>query len=330
MERLSQTTSHSKTVSTNSVVLTPRAADGSHHDHSTHIKQPYVSRQPDRQGHIHYSTDENAMWLALLERQATQIPNRACSAYLDGLKKLNLPSTHIPQLHDIDEVLQATTGWQTAAVPALISFGKFFKLLANKSFPVATFIRRFEDMDYIEEPDIFHEIVGHCPLLTHPAFAAFNETYGKLGLNASKEERWFLARLYWFTIEFGLVGSRPDNRRIYGGGILSSPSETLYALSGTSDKQAEHQQSQYQPQCQPQSQYEQTHYQQPEYRAFDLLDVLRTPYRIDHIQPIYYVIDDLNTLFDIVDSDIMGMVKQAMSLGLFEPTYLCGKKLLND
>ena len=307
MERLSQTTSHSKTVSANSVVLTPRAADGSHHDHSTHIKQPYVSRQPDSQGHIHYSTDENAMWQALLERQATQIPNRACSAYLEGLKKLNLPSTHIPQLHDIDAVLQATTGWQTAAVPALISFGKFFKLLANKSFPVATFIRRFEDMDYIEEPDIFHEIVGHCPLLTHPAFAAFNETYGKLGLDASKEERWFLARLYWFTIEFGLVGSHPDNRRIYGGGILSSPSETIYALNGSDTlQQSNHQQ-------QPQN--------QPEHRAFDLLDVLRTPYRIDHIQPIYYVIDDLDALFDIVDSDIMGKVKQAMALGLFEPTY---------
>ena len=307
MERLSQTTSHSKTVSANNVVLTPRAADGSHHDHSTHIKQPYVSRQPDSQGHIHYSDDENAMWQALLTRQAKQIPNRACSAYLEGLEKLNLPSTHIPQLNDIDQILQATTGWQTAAVPALISFGKFFKLLANKSFPVATFIRRFEDMDYIEEPDIFHEIVGHCPLLTHPAFAAFNETYGKLGLDASKEERWFLARLYWFTIEFGLVGSRPDNRRIYGGGILSSPSETVYALSGSEKlHQSKHQQ-------QPRN--------QPEHRPFDLLDVLRTPYRIDHIQPIYYVIDDLDTLFDIVDSDIMRMVKQAMSLGLFEPTY---------
>ncbi len=317
MERLQANNSIHQALSAKSVTSKALGANGSSHTDSPAKKQPYVSRQPDSQGDIHYSADENAMWQALLERQATQIPNRACSAYLDGLKKLNLPSTHIPQLHDIDEVLQATTGWQTAAVPALISFGKFFKLLANKSFPVATFIRRFEDMDYIEEPDIFHEIVGHCPLLTHPAFAAFNETYGKLGLNASKEERWFLARLYWFTIEFGLVGSRPDNRRIYGGGILSSPSETLYALSGTSDKQAEHQQSQ----CQPQSQYEQTHYQQPEYRAFDLLDVLRTPYRIDHIQPIYYVIDDLNTLFDIVDSDIMGMVKQAMSLGLFEPTY---------
>lgn len=316
MERLQANNSIHQALSAKSVTSKALGANGSSYTDSPAKKQPYVSRQPDSQGHIHYSADENAMWQALLERQATQIPNRACSAYLEGLEKLNLPLTHIPQLHDIDEILQATTGWQTAAVPALISFGKFFKLLANKRFPVATFIRRFEDMDYIEEPDIFHEIVGHCPLLTHPAFAAFNETYGKLGLNASKEERWFLARLYWFTIEFGLVGSRPDNRRIYGGGILSSPSETLYALSGDEQQQSQHQQ----PQCK-QSQYEQPHYRRPEYRAFDLLDVLRTPYRIDHIQPIYYVIDDLDTLFDIVDSDIMGMVKQAMSLGLFEPTY---------
>lgn len=307
MERLQANNSIHKTINAKSVTPKALGADGSSHTDSTAKKQPYLSQQPDSHGHIHYSDDENAMWQALLERQAKQIPNRACSPYLEGLEKLNLPTTHIPQLNDVDEVLQATTGWQTAAVPALISFGKFFKLLANKRFPVATFIRRFEDMDYIEEPDIFHEIVGHCPLLTHPAFAAFNETYGKLGLDASKEERWFLARLYWFTIEFGLVGSRPENRRIYGGGILSSPSETVYALNGSKKlHQSKHQQSQ----------------NQPEHRAFDLLDVLRTPYRIDHIQPIYYVIDDLDTLFDIVDSDIMGMVKQAMSLGLFEPTYV--------
>lgn len=307
MERLQANNTIQKSHSAKSVSSNALGADDASHSDSTAEKQPYLSHQPDSQGHIHYSDDENAMWQALLTRQAKQIPNRACSAYLEGLEKLNLPSTHIPQLHDIDEILQATTGWQTAAVPALISFGKFFKLLANKRFPVATFIRRFEDMDYIEEPDVFHEIVGHCPLLTHPAFAAFNETYGKLGLDASKEERWFLARLYWFTIEFGLVGSHPDNRRIYGGGILSSPSETVYALNGSDTlHQSNHQQ-------QPQN--------QPEHRAFDLLDVLRTPYRIDHIQPIYYVIDDLDALFDIVDSDIMGKVKQAMALGLFEPTY---------
>lgn len=307
MERLQANNTIQKFHSAKSVSSNALGADDASHSDSTAEKQPYLSHQPDSQGHIHYSDDENAMWQALLTRQAKQIPNRACSAYIEGLEKLNLPSTHIPQLHDIDEILQATTGWQTAAVPALISFGKFFKLLANKRFPVATFIRRFEDMDYIEEPDVFHEIVGHCPLLTHPAFAAFNETYGKLGLDASKEERWFLARLYWFTIEFGLVGSHPDNRRIYGGGILSSPSETIYALNGSDTlQQSNHQQ-------QPQN--------QPEHRAFDLLDVLRTPYRIDHIQPIYYVIDDLDALFDIVDSDIMGKVKQAMALGLFEPTY---------
>lgn len=307
MERLQANNTIQKSHSAKSVSSNALGADDASHSDSTAEKQPYLSHQPDSQGHIHYSDDENAMWQALLTRQAKQIPNRACSAYIEGLEKLNLPSTHIPQLNDIDQILQATTGWQTAAVPALISFGKFFKLLANKRFPVATFIRRFEDMDYIEEPDIFHEIVGHCPLLTHPAFAAFNETYGKLGLDASKEERWFLARLYWFTIEFGLVGSHPDNRRIYGGGILSSPSETVYALNGSDTlHQSNHQQ-------QPQN--------QPEHRAFDLLAVLRTPYRIDHIQPIYYVIDDLDTLFDIVDSDIMGKVKQAMALGLFEPTY---------
>jgi len=300
MERLSQIDSLNTTIGTNSVAITKQSDDASSHSNVTNKKQPYISHQPDSSGHIHYTDDEHAMWQALLARQAEQTPNRACNAYLEGLTKLNLPTTHIPQLHDIDEVLQATTGWQTAAVPALISFGKFFKLLANNSFPVATFIRRFDDMDYIEEPDIFHEIVGHCPLLTHPAFAAFNETYGKLGLSATKEERWFLARLYWFTIEFGLVGSRVENRRIYGGGILSSPSETVYALDHT---------TQHQPKP------------QPEHRAFDLLDVLRTPYRIDQIQPIYYVIDELDTLFDIVNSDIMGAVKKAMSLGLFEPTY---------
>lgn len=309
MERLQANNTIQKSHSAKSVSSNALGADDASHSASPAKKQPYLSHQPDSQGHIHYSDDENAMWQALLTRQAKQIPNRACSAYIEGLEKLNLPSTHIPQLNDIDQILQATTGWQTAAVPALISFGKFFKLLANKRFPVATFIRRFEDMDYIEEPDIFHEIVGHCPLLTHPAFAAFNETYGKLGLDASKEERWFLARLYWFTIEFGLVGSHPDNRRIYGGGILSSPSETVYALNGSDTLQ----QSNHHHQQQPQN--------QPEHRAFDLLDVLRTPYRIDHIQPIYYVIDDLDALFDIVDSDIMGKVKQAMALGLFEPTY---------
>ncbi|WP_267894741.1 phenylalanine 4-monooxygenase [Neisseria weaveri] len=250
----------------------------------------YLAREADEHGFIHYPDEENRIWHDLIVRQQAALPGRACQEYLDGLNKLNLPQDRIPQLGDIDAVLQQTTGWRTAAVPALISFGRFFGLLADKAFPVATFIRRREDFDYIQEPDIFHEIAGHCPLLTHPAFAAFNETYGKLGLGADKTERVFLARLYWFTIEFGLVGARPQERRIYGGGIFSSPAETEYALSG-----------------------------RPEYREFKIGDVLRTPYRIDRIQPIYYVIDSVDTLFDIAQTDIMSEVRDAMRKGLFEP-----------
>lgn len=249
----------------------------------------YVAHIPDEQGLITYGDDENAVWRDLIHRQQGNLIGRACDAYMDGLAKLNLPTHQIPQLPDIDAVLNRETGWKTAPVPALISFAKFFKLLASRQFPVATFIRSREDFDYIQEPDIFHEIAGHCPMLTHPAFAKFNEVYGQLGLEASKEERVFLARLYWFTVEFGLLNT-PDGKRIYGGGILSSPAETEYALSG-----------------------------KPEYRAFDIMDVLRTPYRIDKIQPIYYVIDDIEVLFEVAQMDILGKVREAMALGLYEP-----------
>lgn len=250
----------------------------------------YLAREANAQGIIEYPPPEHQTWHDLIVRQQAALPGRACQEYLDGLAKLQLPLNRIPQLGEIDSVLQQTTGWRTTAVPALISFGRFFGLLADKVFPVATFIRRREDFDYIQEPDIFHEIAGHCPLLTHPAFATFNETYGKLGLTADKTERTFLARLYWFTVEFGLVGRQAQERRIYGGGILSSPAETEYALSG-----------------------------KPEYREFNIADVLRTPYRIDRIQPIYYVIDSIDTLFELAHTDIMSAVRRAMSQGLYPP-----------
>lgn len=138
MERLSQIYSLNTAIGTNSVATNKQSDDASSHSNATNKKQPYISHQPDSHGHIHYSDDEHAMWQALLARQAEQTPNRACTAYLEGLTKLNLPTTHIPQLHDIDEVLQATTGWQTAAVPALISFGKFFL----NYWPISPFLWR--------------------------------------------------------------------------------------------------------------------------------------------------------------------------------------------
>ncbi|WP_028116926.1 phenylalanine 4-monooxygenase [Ferrimonas senticii] len=251
----------------------------------------YQARVPGADGIIHYPAEEHQIWAELYARQMQVIAGRACDEYHQGLQTLGLPSDRIPQLAEVDKVLLATTGWQTAAVPALISFERFFELLANKQFPVATFIRSREEFDYLQEPDIFHELFGHCPLLTNPAFAHFTHTYGKLGLAATPKQRVYLARLYWFTVEFGLV--QTDNGlRIYGGGILSSPGETLYALSG-----------------------------EPKLQPMQVLDAMRTPYRIDIMQPIYYALNGIDQLYELAEQDLMALVEQAQSLGLFEPLF---------
>lgn len=251
----------------------------------------YVAREPDDHGVIDYPSAEHEVWNTLITRQMKVIEGRACQEYLDGIEQLALPHDRIPQLSEINSVLGATTGWQVARVPALIPFQTFFELLANKQFPVATFIRSQEELDYLQEPDIFHEIFGHCPLLTNPWFAEFTHTYGKLGLSASKEQRVYLARLYWMTIEFGLVDTS-QGRKIYGGGILSSPKEAVYSLSNA-----------------------------PEHQVFNPLEAMRTPYRIDILQPLYFVLPDLKRLFDLAQEDIMGMVEQAMQLGLHAPKF---------
>lgn len=252
----------------------------------------YVSREPDDKGVIHWSDEDNAVWHDLVERQLKLMPGKACDEYMEGLDMLDLPTDRIPQLQEINDVLAATTGWQVAQVPALIPFDEFFRLLANRQFPVATFIRTREEFDYLQEPDIFHEIFGHCPLLTNQAFADFTHLYGKLGLAATPKERVYLARLYWFTVEFGLLQTE-QGIRIYGGGILSSPGETEYAVN--SDK--------------------------PERKPLKVLDALRTPYRIDIMQPIYYTIGSVDELFKIGEQDIMALVHEAMELGLFEPKF---------
>lgn len=252
----------------------------------------YVSKTSDNNGYIDWTDEENQIWSELITRQLECIKGKACNEFFEGLDKLQLPTDRIPQLQEVSDVLLTTTGWQCAEVPALINFEKFFQLLADKKFPVATFIRTREHFDYLQEPDIFHEIFGHCAMLTNPAFSEFTHKYGQLGLKATKEERIFLARLYWFTVEFGLM-KQDGELRIYGGGILSSPGETDYAL--LSDK--------------------------PERFDMNVLDVLRTPYRIDIMQPKYFVIDSINDLFDFSQLDIMPLVSQAMELGLFLPTF---------
>ena len=253
----------------------------------------YKSHQPDENGQVNWSAEENKVWATLLQKQLGLLKGRACNEYLHGLKMLNLPSERIPQLDEINSVLIKATGWQVKPVASLINFDEFFCLLANKQFPVATFIRSNEEFDYLQEPDIFHEIFGHCPLLTNPAFAHFTHTYGKLGYAASKEDRAFLARLYWFTVEFGVVNT-PDGTRIYGGGILSSPGETMHSVESDD--------------C--------------VHMPMRVLDALRTPYRIDIMQPIYYALESFDSLFAIAEMDIMALVSQAKVLGLFAPRFL--------
>ncbi|MEM9101179.1 MAG: phenylalanine 4-monooxygenase [Pseudomonadota bacterium] len=252
----------------------------------------YVSKKPNEQGNIDWTEEENQVWHDLLERQMKNLPNRACDEYMKGIEALNLPKDRVPQLEEINKVLRRTTGWETARVPALISFDKFFALLADKKFPVATFIRRRDEFDYLQEPDIFHEIFGHCPMLTNPDFAEFTHTYGKLGLAASKQDRVFLARLYWFTVEFGLLKTE-QGLRIYGGGILSSPGETIHALES----------------------------ELPERKMLDPVDCLRTPYRIDIMQPIYFIINGLKQLSEISQLDLMALVEEAKKLGLHDPKF---------
>lgn len=252
----------------------------------------YISKEADENGIILWSEDENARWRRLYERQIKLLEGRACDQYMQGVKLLGMSADHIPQLKDIDNVLLDATGWRTAQVPALINFTDFFTLLANKRFPVATFIRSEEEFDYLQEPDVFHEIFGHCPLLTNKAFANFTQTYGQLGLAAGKEDRVFLARLYWFTVEFGLLNT-PNGLRIYGGGILSSPSETLHALESI----------------------------KPEREVLTPIDAMRTPYRIDIMQPIYYVLQQADDLDEMADMDLMSIVDEAKNLGLFPPKF---------
>lgn len=257
-------------------------------------RSKYVSRPADAAGHIAYTPDEDAVWAELYARQTGAIAGRACGEFLDGLSLLDLPADHVPQLAEVSKALFPATGWKVVQVPALIPFSKFCALLANREFPAASFVRRRDELDYLEEPDIFHEVFGHTPLLTNPWFADFTQAYGRLGLSASEAACEFLARLYWFTVEFGLIRKR-EGLRIYGGGILSSIRETVYALESTA----------------------------PQRKPFELIEVLRTPYRIDIVQPVYFVIEDFRELFDLRRVDLLEEIERVRGLGLlpalFEP-----------
>lgn len=252
----------------------------------------YVSPQPGSDGRIAYSAEEHATWQRLYTRQMALLPGRACDAFQEGVATLGLSPDHVPQLAEVDAALARATGFGVEAVPALITPKRFFALLARRRFPVATFIRRPEDLDYIEEPDIFHEVFGHCPMLTHPVYADFIQHYGEVALRLPEKLLWRLQRLFWFTVEFGLIDTGAG-RRIYGAGILSSFKETPWSLDAPEARRA----------------------------PFDLVTVLRTPYRIDILQSLYYVLSDWSQLLGVIEQDLPAACAKAKELGTLPPLF---------
>ena len=252
----------------------------------------YTAKVPDSKGHIDYSDEENDVWADLYAAQLPQVHRYCAAEYLNGLQQVQLPADRVPSCADVSSRLMDLTGWRVAPVPALIGFKSFFSMLANRTFPAASFIRHREDFDYIEEPDIFHELFGHTPLLADQRFADFSEAIGKAGVEAAPEDYSWLIRLYWFTIEFGLTQEHGRYKAL-GSGLASSPTELIHSVESTL----------------------------PERCAFDVIDILRTPYRIDIHQPIYFVLDNPEALFDAGKRDLLADIRTARSLGLHAPAY---------
>ncbi len=217
-----------------------------------------------------YTAEEHERWNRLFARQSALLPGRACNEALEAMKTLELSRSGIPDFKDLSARLAAITGWRVVAVAGLIPDDAFFEHLANRRFPAGAFIRPEHELDYLEEPDIFHDVFGHVPLLANPVYATFLEAYGKGGRRAIERGQLHnLARLYWYTVEFGLVRA-PEGLRIFGAGILSSPAETLFSLCDSS----------------------------PNRIAFDLERVMRTKYIIDDFQQTYFVIDSFEKLLE--------------------------------
>ncbi len=218
-----------------------------------------------------FTADEHAMWDRLFARQSDMLPGRAADAFLRGIDVLKLEKPGIPDYRDLNARLTDATGWQVVAVPGLVPDDVFFDHLANRRFPAGNFIRTPQQLDYLQEPDVFHDVFGHVPMLADPVFADYMVAYGEGGLRSLKYDALKqLARLYWYTVEFGLIREGGD-LRIYGAGIVSSYAESVFALDSDS----------------------------PNRIGFDLARVMRTDYRIDDFQQNYFVIDSLEQLLDV-------------------------------
>jgi phenylalanine-4-hydroxylase len=262
------------------------------------------SAQPERadwtidQGWEQYTPEEHGVWTTLFERQTKLLPGRACDEFVQGMLDLPIGPEQIPDFRRLSDVLMQRTGWQVVAVPGLVPDDVFFEHLANRRFPSGHFIRKPHELDYLEEPDVFHDVFGHVPMLMNPAIADYIQAYGEGGLRAQRLGKLSqLARVYWYTVEFGLLRQK-EGLRIYGAGIASSYTESIFALESPS----------------------------PNRLRFDLERVMRTDYRIDDFQESYFVIDDLDELLELAHIDFAPIYERLNS----GPEYKPGDVLADD
>ncbi|MBB3178567.1 phenylalanine 4-monooxygenase [Variovorax sp. Sphag1AA] len=250
------------------------------------------------QGWSNYTSEEHAVWRTLFERQSKLLPGRACDEFIRGMQDLPIGPEQIPDFEQMSKVLRKRTGWEVVAVPGLVPDDVFFEHLANRRFPAGHFIRKPHELDYLEEPDVFHDVFGHVPMLVNPVIADYIQAYGEGGLRAKRLgvlEK--LARVYWYTVEFGLV-QQPDGLRIYGAGIASSASETRFAVEDDS----------------------------PNRIRFELERVMQTRYRIDDFQETYFVLGHLDELLELAHIDFAPLYERLAG----SPEYEAGTVLATD
>lgn len=224
-----------------------------------------------------YTPTDHQVWATLFRRQREVLVGRACDAFLDAQDAMGMTPDAIPKFSDLNQALRAATGWELVGVEGLLPELVFFDHLANRRFPVTWWIRKPEQMDYLSEPDLFHDLFGHVPLLMDPVFADYLECFGHGGVRAhgiGEDALMLLSRLYWYTVEFGLI-RQEDGLRIYGSGIVSSKGESIHCLESDA----------------------------PNRLGFDLERIMRTRYRIDTFQKTYFVIDSFEQLMKSTEPD---------------------------
>ncbi|HSR65522.1 MAG TPA: phenylalanine 4-monooxygenase [Xanthomonadaceae bacterium] len=279
------------------VATAPRRVENLHTDKG---KVPVYATGIVAQPWDDYRAEDHATWATLYARQREILRGRACDEFLQAQDAMGMTPDRIPRFADLNEVLQAATGWTLIGVEGLLPELDFFDHLANRRFPVTWWIRRPDQIDYIEEPDLFHDLFGHVPLLMNPVFADYMQAYGRGGVKAhgiGPDALQQLTRLYWYTVEFGLIRQQ-DGLRIYGSGIVSSKGESIHCLESAA----------------------------PNRIGFDLERIMRTRYRIDTFQKTYFVIDSFEQLMDATRPDFTPIYARIAS----EPSYPAGTVLDTD